>query len=94
MAMDRYSIDGVIESYRDWLQVKSPAHLPKFRKRLSSDREGAQAEAVTFALLRVKRMNPIPLEDVGTGGVDFKCAPNSSPEFVVEGNCVESRSGN
>jgi hypothetical protein len=84
MTTDRYSIDGVIESYLQWLEVKSPPHFREFRRRLSSDREAAQAEAVTFAVLRVKRMNPIPLEVVGTGGVDFKCEPSSKPPFVVE----------
>jgi hypothetical protein len=79
-----FSIDEVIKSYVAWLEVKAPEHRAAYVRRLRDEREGAQAEAITFALLRVKRRNPTPAGVVGIGGVDFLCKPDGRPEFVVE----------
>jgi hypothetical protein len=80
----RYSLTGVVDSYSEWLIVKSPQHAQAFKQRLRQDPEGAHAEAVTFAVLHAKRKNPRPAEIIGTGGVDFHCQPDQGSEFVVE----------
>ena len=81
---DWYTTDEVVNSYRQWLAVKSPSHLKPFGQRMRHDAEAAQAEAVVFSILHAKRKNPRPAEVIGTGGVDFHCRPEGEAEFVVE----------
>ena len=79
-----HSVDGIVDSYSTWLEVKAPAHLKSFRDRLNIDPLAARAEALTFNFLRMTRKNPEPGEILGKGGADFICRPTTKPEFVVE----------
>ncbi len=76
-------VSKIVESYKNFLMVKYPAHLGPFCKRLRNNRESARAEAVTFSLLRpiVEEINIA--EDVVEGGVDFLCS-NTDVKFIVE----------
>lgn len=85
-----FSIEGVVSSYRDWLEVKASDQLRPFVQRLRDDPEAAHAEAVTFSVLRCARLNPRICEVIGTGGVDFVCEPLDRPAFVVEVTSLSS----
>jgi hypothetical protein len=78
------SIDRVVESYKSWLEVKSPSHLQGFAGRLREQPEAARAEAVTFAILRQRGLRPRVGEVIGKGGVDFLCEPDRKPPVAVE----------
>lgn len=81
---DWFSVDDVVNSYVQWLEVKAPRHLKSFTERMTHDPQAGQAEAVVFSILHAKQKNPVPAEIIGAGGVDFHCRPNSEAEFVVE----------
>jgi hypothetical protein len=78
------SIDGVVDSYKAWLAVKSPEHLRAFVERMKAEPQAARAEAVTFGVLRQQSLRPRPAEIVGKGGVDFLCEPEKKPPLAVE----------
>lgn len=81
----------VIESYKDFLELKYPTHYQKYCTRLKSDPESTKAEAITFAFLRSNFADVKVAEDIGTGGVDFLCKSNKF-EFISEVTCLEAES--
>jgi hypothetical protein len=78
------SIDRVVETYMEWLDVKAPDQVVAFIDRLSDVPEAARAEAVTFNMLRQRGLRPRPGEVLGIGGVDFLCEPERKDHIVVE----------
>ena len=96
------TIDGVIDSYGEYLRLKHSANFEGFELRRASDREAALAEAVVFGLLKSLHLSPELNEEVGTGGVDFICAgstlsyglrkvikPSLEDRFVVEATSLD-----
>lgn len=81
-------IAKTIESYKDFLKVKYPAHYKLFCNRLDSQPESARAEAVTFSLFRSVLDDVKIEEDVVTGGPDFLCVAENA-KFIVEVTCLE-----
>jgi hypothetical protein len=76
------SLDNLVTSYQQWLEVKAPPYFKTFARRLRDDREAARAEAVTFSILRNAGLNPKPYDD--KGGPDFLCEPENAPRLVAE----------
>ena len=76
--------------YSTLLQINSPSHLKLFRDRLKSDPDAAKSEAAVFSWLRAERLNPTIAESVNSGGVDYRCAPESRAPFLVEVTHLDS----
>ncbi|MCK4309025.1 MAG: hypothetical protein KAW42_03505 [Candidatus Atribacteria bacterium] len=85
------STTEVIESYKDFLEVKYPKHYQNYCTRLKNKPESAKAEAVTFSILRSNFDDVNLAEDISTGGADFLCKSNDI-EFIVEVTCLETES--
>lgn len=91
------TVAEIVESYKDFLTVKYPAHYGPFCKRLRTNPESARAEAVTFSLFRPLVEEITIAEDVVEGGADFLCS-NAEAKFIVEvtsleGSAVAAQSG-
>jgi hypothetical protein len=88
------SLDEIVEFYWRFLSRNKEyaAHFEQFRKRLSSDRKAAEAEAVVFSLLRAEKLNPDIHEDPSSGGPDFCCTPSPGKSFLVEVTSLDSAS--
>jgi hypothetical protein len=78
----------IVESYKDFLAVKYPAHYGPFCNSLRNNPESARAEAVTFSLLRPIVEEITIAEDVVEGGADFLCS-NVDAKFIVEVTSLE-----
>jgi len=78
------SIDQIVEDFKIFLEVKYPAYLEKFVQRLAANPEAARAEAIVFSFLRSQALNPLPSEDLSSGGMDFLCHQNGKPSFFLE----------
>lgn len=66
------------------------AHLEKFKQRLKSDAQAAEAEAVVFSFLWSAKARPDIFEDLSKGGPDFCCGPSGKSKFLVEVTSLES----
>lgn len=83
---DKYSssFEEVVESYKDYLTVKSPSHHNAFCNREKNDKESTIVEATSFMLFRNTFEFDVTIgEDIAQGGVDFICK-NAGTEFVAE----------
>lgn len=79
------SLAEVAQAYAEYLRIKHPSYHKKFETLLTVDREAALGEAVIFSLLKTYfHASPQPLDEPGTGGVDFVCHKGRPEEFVVE----------
>jgi hypothetical protein len=96
------NIEGIIDSYAEYLFRKHPLNLKRFKSRRDALGEAALAEAVVFGLLQSLHLSPEIHEDIQTGGPDFVCAgstlgfglrpfiePRTKDRFVVEATCLE-----
>lgn len=84
-------INGMLDSYSEYLRLNHPENAKRFDKTRSFDREAAVAEAIVFGMLQGFNVDPQINDKVNQGGPDFICCPGSpligrSPEdrFVVE----------
>ena len=95
------NIDGMIDSYAEYLSRKHPLNLKRFKSLRVAGYEAALAEAVVFGLLQSLHLSPEIHEDIQTGGPDFVCAgstlsfglrtfiqPPTKDRFVVEATCL------
>ena len=83
--------DDVIDSYKEFLEIKYPTHFNKYSKLLNDNPEAGKAEAIMFSLLRNTVDQVFLGEDVSIGGVDFLCISDQI-QFVVEVTCLEAES--
>jgi len=96
------SIDGMVDSYAEYLSRTYPPQSNRFKALRVASREAAVAEAVVFGLLRSLHLSPEIYDDIETGGPDFKCAgstlsfglrrlikPSPEDRFVVEATCLD-----
>ena len=86
-----FSTTEVINSYKNFLEVKYPSHFQSYCRRLKNQSESAKAEAVTFSFLRSNFDDVLLAEDISTGGADFLCKSNGA-EFISEVTCLEAES--
>ncbi len=87
------SIAEVVDSYWIFLARNNySAHLERFRQRLASAPEAAEAEAVVFSFLWSEKTRPDIFEDLSEGGPDFCCEPpgKTKTKFLVEVSSLES----
>ena len=85
-------IEGMLNSYSEYLRHGHPQNSKRFEETRASDREAAVAEAVVFGILQRFNVDPQINDDVKTGGADFICCPSRGPlakrlpedRFVVE----------
>ncbi|MGA2965272.1 MAG: hypothetical protein ABSD64_03600 [Terriglobales bacterium] len=85
------SIEEVVDSYWVFLaRNRYDHHLDKFKRRLETDANAAEAEAVVFALLWAAKTRPDIFEDPSKGGPDFCCDPSGKQRFLVEVTSLES----
>ena len=85
------STTDVVESYKNFLELKYPTHYKKYCDLFNSNAESAKAEAVTFSLLRSIPYDIKIAEDINTGGADFLCK-SEDIEFIAEVTCLEAES--
>lgn len=83
--------DEVINSYKEFLEIKYPQLYVIYCRRLRDSLEAAKSEAIMFSLLRNEVDQVKVCEDPSTGGVDFVCISNAN-KFVVEVTCLEPES--
>src|SRR5690349_1092795 len=99
-------LQGVMQTYGDYLREKHPSNHTRFETLRTSDREAAVAEAIVFGMLQTMLVKPEIHDQVGTGGPDFICSrrrgpifpPSPEDRFVVEAtslnpDAVTGRSG-
>ena len=99
-------IDGVIQSYAEYLGESHPQNFGRFEGLCVSDREAALAEAIVFRMLQTIQVRPEIHDQPQTGGPDFVCScwrgplfkPQPQDRFVVEAtslsiDAVTNRSG-
>lgn len=92
MSFGTTDIDGMLNSYSEYLHHDHPQNAKRFGETRASDREAAVAEAVVFGILQQFNVDPQINDDVKTGGADFICCPSRGPlakrlpgdRFVVE----------
>jgi len=85
-------IDGMLNSYSEYLHHGHPENAKRFDETRASDREAAVAEAIVFGMLQGFNVDPQINDQVKTGGVDFICCASRGPlvrrlpqdRFVVE----------
>jgi hypothetical protein len=85
-------IDGMLNSYSEYLHHGHPENAKRFDDTRASDREAAVAEAIVFGMLQGFNVDPQINDQVKTGGVDFICCASRGPlvkrlpqdRFVVE----------
>jgi hypothetical protein len=86
------TVDGVAQSYSNYLNIKHPSNYERFEALRSSDKEAAVAEAIVFAMLQTLRVRPSLNDQVKAGGADFICYchrgiifnPKPEDRFIVE----------
>ena len=96
------NIDGMIDSYAEYLSRKHPLNLKRFESLRVVKPEAAMAEAVVFGLLQSLHLSPEIHDDIQTGGPDFLCAgstvsfglrrfikPSPKDRFLVEATCLD-----
>ena len=71
--------------------VSSPNHVKPFCRRLQNQPESARAEAVVYSFFEANHLDVQVEEDVGKGGVDFRCKTDNS-DFVAEVACLDTES--
>jgi len=86
-------IEGVLNSYAEFLRSANPANASRFDATLARDRESALAEAIVFNILQTKGLRPEIHDKVGTGGPDFlycgtRFKPRPEDQFLVEATCL------
>ncbi len=102
MSFAATTIDGMMDSYADYLRQKHPANFQRFKLLRASSREAAVAEADVFRFLQTLHLSPEIHDDVEKGGVDFMCAgstlsfglrtvimPSPEDRFVVEATSLD-----
>jgi hypothetical protein len=77
----RTNIEGMLDSYADYLRSGHPENAKRFETTRSSDREAAIAEAVVFGMLQGFNVDPQINDAVNTGGADFICCASRGPLF-------------
>jgi hypothetical protein len=95
-------IEGMVDSYAEYLSRKYPPHSNRFKSLRAASREAAVAEAVVFGVLQSLHLSPEIYDDIETGGPDFVCAgstlgfglrrvikPSPEDRFVVEATCLD-----
>ncbi len=96
------SIDGMVNSYAEYLRLKHPANFNRFELLRASNPEAAVAEAIVFGLLQSLHLSPGIHDEIETGGPDFICAgstlsfglrkiikPSPGDRFVVEATSLD-----
>lgn len=91
------TIDGVLDSFQEYLRIAHPANAVRFERLRAAARESALAEAVVFQLLEQIGVKPQINDSVASGGPDFICSggyqspvlrrfatPDPSARFLVE----------
>ena len=73
----------IVESFKQYLEVKYPSHLPQYTGRLNGEQFGARAEAVMYSALRQECEEVLIAESPSHGGLDFLCTVDER-EFLVE----------
>ena len=81
MYLETTNIEGVLDSYSGYLHSGHPKNANRFDLARKLDREGAIAEAITFAMLQTMDLQPEIHEQVGIGGADFICCGSRGPLF-------------
>ena len=102
MSFGPTNIDGMINSYAQYLSRKHVSNFERFESLRVANHEGAVAEAIVFGLLQSLHLSPEINEDVEVGGPDFICwgstlnfglrriiKPSSEDRFVVEATCLD-----
>lgn len=92
MSFGNTDIDGMLNSYSEYLHHDHPENAKRFDKARGDAREAAVAEAVVFGMLQGFKVDPRINDDVKTGGADFICCASRGPlakrvpqdRFVVE----------
>ena len=83
-------IEGVIQSYADYLLVIDRPTFERFERARISERESAIAEAIVFRMLQTLGLRPELHERVGTGGADFLCGgPSPANQIIVEATSLD-----
>jgi len=95
-------IKGMIDSYAEYLRLNYPVNFDRFALLLTSNPEGALAEAIVFGFLQSLHLSPEIHDQVGKGGPDFICAgstlsfamrrlvpPGPEDRFVVEATSLD-----
>jgi hypothetical protein len=85
-------LDGMLNSYSEYLRHGHPENAKRFDEMRASEREAAVAEAVVFGILQGFNVDPQINDEVKTGGADFICCASRGPlvrrlpqdRFVVE----------
>jgi hypothetical protein len=78
-------IEKVVKTYENYLIVKHNGHVHNFKQRVSSDKEAAQIEAITFMLFREYFGFDVKIgENDKMGGVDFICSKDGVDKFLIE----------
>ena len=91
------TIAEVLRSYKDFLRAKHPVELMLLENREKGSPRGVRAEAVMFAYLQSRRLQPALIEDPTTGTPDYVCNHGGSSFFVevtsVDDDTADKRSG-
>ena len=84
-------VHDLVDDYKRFLDDKYPKHVKSYCYRLKNHPEGAKAEAVVFSFLEANLDDVQVAEEMGIGGVDFRCKTDDA-EFLAEVTCLEARS--
>jgi hypothetical protein len=92
MGFGSTNVDGVIQSYAEYLHEAYPQNLDRFEQSRASDPDAALAEAVVFRMLQTMSVRPEIHDQPQKGGPDFICYCNRGPlhkpisedRFIVE----------
>ncbi len=76
-------VPTLVDNYKNFLEVNYPNHVRSFCRRLRDQPESARAEAVVYSFFEANHLDVQVEEDVGKGGVDFRCKTGKA-EFVTE----------
>jgi hypothetical protein len=106
MGFGATNIEGVIQSYAEYLHEAHQPTFDRFEILRASDREAALAEAIVFRMLQTLQVRPEVHDQPQIGGADFICycprgplrKPVPEDRFVVEAtslslDAVTNRSG-
>lgn len=91
------NIEGVVQSYSDYLHHGHGENGKRFDRLRASDPEAAMAEAIVFGVLQGFHLEPTINDAPGTGGADFVCCGYRGPlmphqeedRFVVEATSLD-----
>lgn len=81
-------VNGMLDSYSEYVHLYHPENAGRFDKSRSSDREAAVAEAIVFGMLQGFNVDPQINDKVDQGGPDFICCAGGSP---LIGHSLENR---